>query len=227
MENNNKPDIPSQDTDQLKNENSNNSCNQGKCKCCLNLILNCITLASVIILFILYFINKPSSFSKKSNNSSVIIGFVNSDTIMENYGLVKELKTTILAKEKLAEDSFAIQQKTFEAEVTDYQKKVQANSLSMAQAQATEKYLSQKQENLKALQEELSQKLSNDELKMNGRLLDSIMNFLKRYSRKRNFDYIFGFAKGSNLLFANDSLDVTKEVLKDINKEYKENHFEK
>jgi outer membrane protein len=208
-------------------ENKKECCENKKCRCCINLILNCVTLVAVIVLFILYFTNKAGHSSKLSNKSSVVIGFVNSDTIMENYNLVKELKTTIEAKEKLAEDSFAMQQKTFEAEVNDYQKKVQANALSISQAQASEKYLGQKQENLKTLQQELSQKLQEDELKMNGMLLDSITNFLKRYNRKQNFDYIFGFAKGSNILFANDSLDITKEVLKDINKEYKENHKEK
>jgi outer membrane protein len=219
MENDNKQ-IP------LEENKKEEKCEHKKCCHCIFHMLNIISVIGVIVLFILYFTcwKSCSQYANKSNKSSVVVGFINSDTIMEHYNLVQELKSKIEAKEKLANDSFTMQQKNFEAEVSEYQRNVQANKLSIAQAQATEKYLGQKQQNLAALKEDLTQKLSNDELKMNGELLDSIMNFLKRYNRKHNFDYIFGFAKGSNILFANDSLDITKEVLKNINKEYKENH---
>jgi outer membrane protein len=210
----------------LEENKKEEKCECKKCCHCFYHILNIISVLGVIVLFVLYFTGRSSCGSglKKSGNSSTIVAYVNSDTIMEHYDLVQELKSKIEAKEKLANDSFNMQQQNFEAEVNEYQKNVQANKLSIAQAQATEKYLGQKQQNLAALKEELTQKLSNDELKMNGELIDSIMNFLKRYNRKHNYDYVFGFAKGSNILFANDSLDITKEVLKDINKEYKENH---
>jgi outer membrane protein len=219
----------------MENENIENpveenkkeeKCEHKKCCHCMYHVFSIISLVGVIVLFILYFTGRSSRgyYGNKSNKSSVVVGYVNSDTIMEHYDLVQDLKSKIETKEKLANDSFNMQQKNFEAEVNDYQRKVQANTLSIAQAQATEKYLGQKQQNLSALKEDLTQKLSNDELKMNTELIDSIMNFLKRFNRKHNYDYVFGFAKGSNILYANDSLDITKEVLKDINNEYKENH---
>jgi len=218
----------------MENENTNipleenkkeESCQKKKCCHCMYHIFSIISLLGVIVLFILYFTGKSSCSSSmmKSGNSAAVIAYVNSDTIMEHYDMVQELKSKIEAKEKLANDSFNMQQQNFEAEVTEYQKNMQANKLSIAQAQATEKYLGQKQQNLAALKEELTQKLTNDELKLNGELLDSITNFLKRYNRKHNFDYIFGVAKGSNVLYAGDSNDITKDVLKNINREYKEN----
>lgn len=218
MENDNKQ-IP------LEENKKEEKCENKKCCHCMYHVFSIISIIGVIVLFILYFTGRSSCSSgmKKSGNSSMVIGYVNSDTIMEHYDLVQALKSKIEAKEKLANDSFNMQQQNFEAEVTEYQKNMQANKLSIAQAQATEKYLGQKQQNLAALKEELTQKLTNDELKLNGELLDSITNFLKRYNRKHNFDYIFGVAKGSNVLYAGDSNDITKDVLKNINREYKEN----
>jgi len=200
------------------------SCNSGekKCKCSINIILNIIALIGVIVLFVLYFTKNPCSYSSgtKSKKSSMAIHFINSDSIMGNYELVKVMKTDLEAKQKKAEDNFAIQQKSFETQVIEYQKKMQANSLSIEQAKNTEKQLGQQQQTLLDLKDQLSQILADEELKMNIALQDTIMNFLKRYNRKHNYDYILGFSKGSGILLANDSLDITKEILKGLNEEY-------
>ncbi|MFA4851255.1 MAG: OmpH family outer membrane protein [Bacteroidales bacterium] len=208
-------------------ETSGNSCEpayrQGrekKCKCCIN-ILNIIALIGVIVLFVLYFTGQPGSYSSDAKKSSMAISFVNSDSIMVNYELVKVMKTDLEEKQKKAEDNFSIQQKSFETQVIEYQKKMQSNSLSIDQAKSTEKLLGQQQQTLLDLKDQLSQTLAEEELKMNIALQDSIMNFLKRYNRKHNYDYILGFSKGSGILFANDSLDITKEILEGLNKEYK------
>jgi outer membrane protein len=55
---------------------------------------------------------------------------------------------------------------------------------------------------------------------MNQLLMDSLNNFLKRYNEKMNFDYIFSYNRGGSILTANDSLDITNEVLKLLNEEF-------
>ena len=194
-------------------------CEHKHCKCCLNLILNIVAIVGVIILFVLYFTG--GSGSSRKSNSNLAIGFVNSDSVMDNYDLVKNAKTALLAKQKEAEDSFALQQQTFEAQVTQYQNAVKANTLSITAAQNTEKILMQRQESLLALKDELSQKLADEELKLNVMLTDSIVNYVKRYNKKHNYDFILGYSKGSGILYANDSLELTKDVLDGLNKEYK------
>jgi len=47
---------------------------------------------------------------------------------------------------------------------------------------------------------------------MNVALIDSVMNFLKRYNEKYKFDYILGFT------------NVTKDVIKELNSAYQEKH---
>jgi outer membrane protein len=208
--------------EEIKNKMQDKSCEHKKCRCCLSMILNIISLAGVIVLFVLYFIgHSGSNPAKKSNNSSLYIGFVNSDTVMQNYSLVKTFKDSLEAKQKKAETDFTAQQNIFEAQVAKYQKDLKANTLSIEQAQSTEKTLSQQQESLLALKDELTQKLSDEELSITTMIQDSIINYLKRYNRTHNYDYILGFSKGSGILIANDSLDLTKEVLEGLNKEYK------
>ena len=38
------------------------------------------------------------------------------------------------------------------------------------------------------------------------------------------FDYILGFTKGGNILYANDTLDVTNDVIRELNAAYLKEH---
>lgn len=199
-----------------------------KTNCCgkLSFYFSILSLLGVIALFILYFFmnkgeNDINDEVSKIQKKTVSIGFVNSDTIMENYSLVKSMKDSLEAKQAAAEASFTAQQTAFENSVLDYQTKMKANLLSIDEATKTEALLTQQQEYLYTLNEELSTKLTEEEVKLNTMLQDSIMNFLKRYNLKYNFDYILGFAPGSGILYANDSLDITRDVLEGLNKDYK------
>ena len=210
---------------EIKSTNEEKCCEHTNCKCRLNLILNVITIIGITVLFILYFTGKSGKqqHTKKANGSSLVIGFVNSDSLMKNYELVKTMKDSFNTKQKIAEDNFGKQQRAFESEVSDYQAKVKANLLSIAQAQSTEKALAQKQESLYSLKDQLTQELSSEELKMSALIQDTIISFIKKFNKKYSYDYILGFSKGGGILFANDSLDITKDVLKEINKDYKKN----
>lgn len=200
-------------------DTSNDCCTDKKCKCkcCCRLILNIITLLGVIVLFILYFTDKKTS-SYKDKNSPLKIAYVNSDSVMAKYEMVKEMKTALLAKQKEAESSFTTRQQNFEAQVSAYQKNLK--SLSISEAQNKEKALGQEQQNLQELKESLTQTLSEEEYKMNNLLQDSIINYLKRYNKKYHFDYVLGFSKGSGILVTNDNLEITKDIIDGLNKEY-------
>jgi Skp family chaperone for outer membrane proteins len=52
--------------------------------------------------------------------------------------------------------------------------------------------------------------------------LDTVTNFLKRYNRSYNFDYILGYANSGQILLASETLDITGDVVKELNKEYQE-----
>jgi outer membrane protein len=210
-------------------ENKAAGTSEDKCKtnCChkLSFYFSILSLLGVIVLFVLYFfVNKGeegiNDEVSKIQKKTVSIGFVNSDSIMENYSLVKTMKDSLEAKQTAAEASYTAQQTAFEASVTDYQTKMQANSLSIEEAAKTEKLLTAQQEYLYKLNEELSTELADEEVKLNSMLQDSIMNFLHRYNKKYKFDYILGFAKGGGILYANDSLNITEDVLDGLNKEY-------
>jgi len=194
----------------------------------LLLTLTLVALAGVIILFILYFTgSKSSSVSgavDKANKGAITVAFVNNDSILSNYELVKKMRADLEAKGKRLEGEIASQQQAFEKDAAYFQDQVKKKALSDKSAQEIYGQLQQNQQKIYALRDRYAAELQQSEMDMNVALVDSIVNFLKRYNEKYKFDYILSYTKGGNILYANDTLDVTNDVIKELNAAYLKNH---
>ncbi|MEO0311436.1 MAG: hypothetical protein RIQ89_1093, partial [Bacteroidota bacterium] len=45
-------------------------------------------------------------------------------------------------------------------------------------------------------------------------------SFLRTFAAQNNFSYVLGYQKSGGILFANDSLDVTQDVISGLNAAY-------
>ena len=192
--------------------------------------LNLVMLVGIIILYILHFTGSGSKGSSitgaldKANKGSIKVAFVNNDSIMVNYELVKKMRADLEAKGKRLEGEVAAKQQAFEKDASYFQEQVKKKAISDQSAQEIYGQLQQNQQGIYQLRDRYAAELQQSEMDMNVALIDSVMNFLKRYNEKTKFDYILGFTKGGNILFANDTLDVTKDVIKELNAAYLEKH---
>jgi len=199
----------------------------------LLLALNLVALVGVIILFVLYFTgsgntnNSTSGAIDKANKGAIKVAFVNNDSILSNYELVKKMRADLEAKGKRLEGEVAAKQQAFEKDAAYFQEQVKKKAISDQSAQEIYGQLQQNQQGIYQLRDRYAAELQQSEMDMNVALIDSVMNFLKRYNDKYKFDYILGFTKGGNILYANDTLDVTKDVIKELNSAYQQKHGEK
>jgi outer membrane protein len=198
------------------------------------MIVNLVLFAGLIILYLLFFLNRPDSGGKqaeqavaKASKGNMKVAFVNNDSILVNYDLVKKLKKELQAKGDRYSAEVASKQAGFEKDAAYFQEQVQKKAISEQSAQEIYGSLMENQQKIYDLRDKYASELQISEADMNIVLLDSVMNFLKRYNTKYKFDYILGFNKGGNILYANDTLDITKDVLREMNEEYKASHGDK
>ena len=193
-----------------------------------NNIFNTILLIGLIILYVLFFTTKRHEEPKasialqKSGNKALSVVFVNIDTLNEKYEFVKVLKKDLEGTGKRLQTEVMAEQSNFEKEAADFQKQVAANTISEEKAKMVYEALMQKQQAIVEKKDRFTQQVGNMELNMNLRLLDTITNFLKRYNEIYKFDYILTYKMAGDILIANDTLDITNDVLKSLNKEYNE-----
>lgn len=145
--------------------------------------------------------------------------FINSDSLLANYAYYKAIKTKLENLSTQAQNEITAKGQAFQKEVAVYQKKV--NSLTPAQKAATEKALAKKQNDLQALNQNTAKQLQDIEASENANLYDRIADYLKTYTKTKGYKIVLTYSKSNpSMLYGDDSLDVTKDVLVGLNEEY-------
>jgi outer membrane protein len=187
----------------------------------ISLILNIVLLVAVAVLYYLHFSgNKSAAVSSESGvPSDIRIAYVNADSISKHYDYLKETRNIMEAKTKRMDQDFQKRAQGLQNEFTAYQRNV--NSMTLGQVKATEEDLQKKQQNLQLYQQRLSQEVMQDEARINKELYDKVTAYLNKYGQEKGIQFILKYDNTSDVLHASNALDVTAEVIKGLNEEYK------
>lgn len=193
------------------------------------LIINIILLIAVAILYYFHFsqpdqpvqetmIKSQSQLSGTTDNLK--IAYINSDSILTHYKLAIKKSKDLETKGRRMEMEINSKQKQYEEDAGYFQEQVNNNALSQESAQYIYEQLMQAQQDIIDLQEQYGNELAQEEFRINIMLVDSVTNFLERFNKTYNFDYILGYSKGGNLFLTNKRYDITSQVLRGLNEEY-------
>lgn len=188
----------------------------------VSLILNAVLAVAVVVLFILHFSGKSSGGSYSGGSSSpsnLKVAYVNQDTILKYYDFVKFNTDKLEAKAKSLDQQLTTRQQGLQREIQTYQANV--GNLTIGQAKAIEEDLQKKGQNLQMFQEQLSQEMMEEQARINTELYGKITEFLKGYSKERGLEVILKYDRGSDVLYAGDSLDISRDVVKGLNDAWK------
>lgn len=148
------------------------------------------------------------------------IVYVNSDSLLANYEYFKEARTRLQGKSQKAEQDLRNKAEAFQNEVNRYQQSAQ--NMSNDQRQATEQRLAQKQQQLAALQQTEGGKLATEESEEMKKIYDKVEAYLKTISDEKGYKMVLTYSRGNSaILYGDNSLDITQEVLSGLNDRYK------
>lgn len=185
----------------------------------LSLILNGISLVAIAVLFAMYFSAQKGSISSVSAPSDLKIAFIKSDSVLKYYDYFNDQKTIYEAKSKRIDNDLQTRAQSLQNDITAYQRN-RAN-LTIGQAQAIEEDLGKKQQNFQLYRQSVEQEVVNDQTKLNNDLYGRITAFLKKYAEGSGLQVILKNDPTSDVLYGNDAIDVSQDVIKGLNEEYK------
>jgi outer membrane protein len=195
----------------------------------LSLVLNIVLAIAVIALYILYFTGTGAGRGNKSEAglASGMAGgnnifYVQIDSVISQFDMATDLSGELESKYNSSEAAFQAKQEAYQRDVNDYQYKVQRGLVTRSDAQTIEQQLYAKQQDLVRLQQELTNEITEKQAVMNRQVINSIMEYLKENSTQLNYKYVLGTSFGGNILYANDSLDITSNVVKGLNEKYQQ-----
>ncbi len=161
---------------------------------------------------------EPKSITENvGDTESYVIRYINSDTLYKEYKLVQDRFNDLEKKQQQYSNNLDYKVNAFKKEVEEFQQA--AASMSQFEGQMKQKELMQKEQELAQLQQDLSSKLLDMEQQMLMELRGKVIKKLEEF-KLEGVDLILDHSGTSSLLVANDSLDITQEVLEYLNTEY-------
>lgn len=161
---------------------------------------------------------KSDSTSNTTKNQEKIV-YVNADTLSEKYVYFKDVKEKLEGKAKKAQENLQSKGQAFQRELAEAEQK--AATMSASERQATEERLARKQQELAQLNQNASASLAQDEQTEFNAVYTSITDYLKKHAQDKGYQYVLTYSKTNPaVVYADEKLDITKEVIDALNKEY-------
>lgn len=198
----------------------------------ISLVLNIILLAAVVFLFVRIFGTPPEksptdeqqvesehvkdTISGPTNNSR--IAYVDAAKLNEGYTFIAE-KYEELEKEQMRLES-QIDRKMRTAEERYRELESQAPTMTPSQLEQAQIELQTMQQDIAQFQEKVATDFRKKEAATQERFFTNIQDYLKEYNKDNKYDYILTFQIGGQVLMANDSLDITEEVMSGLNQHH-------
>lgn len=184
-------------------------------------VLNIVLLIAVAVLYYLHF-NKSKTTGSGTNASAQTISssivFVNSDSLLDNYEFFKDITARMESKEDSIDNLLKSLASRLENEIVTYQK--DAPGMTDQQRMAKEEDLMKKQQALGDQRKQMLSALDDEQGRLNDSLYSKLQEFMKEYNKSKNYSFILGYQRSGGILHANDSLNITDEVVKGLNESY-------
>ncbi|MBA3971515.1 MAG: OmpH family outer membrane protein [Bacteroidetes bacterium] len=203
-----------------------------------SLILNVVLTIAVIVLYYFHFsspacsdetsvgtdsatVAKPAVMSPKEIKASKMV-YVNLDVLNEKYDYIKDVNTSARAEQSSLEKQYQSKGQKLQEDYAAFQQKAQGGLLSENQISTEQEAFAKRKDELDRLElksQELMDKIQQRSDEMNA----SIKEYLKEYNKTSNYNFVMAYSAGplSPVLIANDSLDITEEILEGLNAQYR------
>ena len=93
----------------------------------------------------------------------------------------------------------------------------QAEQMSNNDRMMKEEELMKKNSILLKLKDDLYEQLRVNQQEMEDSIQNNLHSFLKEFNKDKNYSFVLSYQRGSGVLLANDSLNITNEVLEGLN----------
>ncbi len=141
---------------------------------------------------------------------------------VDNNKLVMEYKGAQQAQEVLKEkvDQWQANVDTLgqelEMKVKQYQE--EKSTLKASQLQSREKELYELQQQYYQYREAIQQKMAEEDATVTAEVVTEINSFINNYAQDEGYLLIFGASGNGNMVYASPSLDITEDLLEQLNK---------
>ena len=158
------------------------------------------------------------SCNKQEEKQSFKTAYVDTDKLMEKYQKAIDLEKKYKVKSEEMGRELDAEAKRFQADYQAASREAQIKGPQWAQQKATE--LQQREQSINNKQQAMLKEIQNASGVEMDTLVSEMKKFIKEYSKKKNYDYVYGTGAVATILYAKESYDITDELVKLLNESY-------
>jgi outer membrane protein len=147
------------------------------------------------------------------------IVYVDSLKLLTNYNGSKVAKEAYEKKVAVWKANIDTLTKEFNMSAQKYER--EKAGMNAREKKLTEELLATKQQQLANYQQATAENASKEDKEVTGQVFNEVNDFLKKYGEDHGYEYIMGATTMGNIVYAKKVHDITDEVLKKLNQEYR------
>lgn len=200
----------------------------------LSAILNIVLFVAVAVLYALHFSDSGSSQPKNKVADSTKTAqttespnpdqpktvFVNVDSLFDKFEYFKTSTKNLENETKQAERHLESRMQNLQGEAQKIQQDFQGGMLTQTEAKMKQQELMQKEQDIMQYRQTKTQELMERERALTKEIFNKITSYLNDYCATKGYQYVLGYSQGGNLLYAQDTLSITNEVIEGLNQRY-------
>ena len=145
-------------------------------------------------------------------------GFVDTQKLFEEYTELTEVQDKYTKMSDEVRSDLEPQIQAFQIKVDLYQKNAQ--SMSPAERQQKEQELGVLQQQIQQAQQVRGGQIQQESQAEIDTIIKKVRDFIADYGKRNEYEYIYGKNEGANILYGKEELDLTEEILKELNDNY-------
>ena len=147
------------------------------------------------------------------------LAYVDSSKLINNYTGMLEARKAFEDKSMLWRANIDTLTRAVRMAISTYEK--QASSMSEKEQDLSKELIETKKLQLADYQKAINEKARQEDILMTNRVIDEINNYLEVYGKKEGYHLIIAATEYGNVAYAEKGIDVTDEVLAELNRQYR------
>tara|TARA_R110000851_G_scaffold327695_1_gene497515 strand:- start:8403 stop:8945 length:543 start_codon:yes stop_codon:yes gene_type:complete len=151
-------------------------------------------------------------------NSSKELVYVDINKLMDGYKRTAIEMSKFDEKAKTMKSNVDSLVMNWQTELKAYEKN--RSTMSPKELELTQEILSNKQMQINNYQQNIEKQIQDEDQKATKTVINDINEYIKEYGKKHGYTIIFGASGSGNIMYAEESSDLTAKVLEGLNKEF-------
>jgi len=192
-----------------------------------SLILSIISLVAVVAFGILFLVKDGSSKADSPAEDQAVesaakgaIVYIDLDRILMEYDMANDLRSVVETKVQNIQAEVNRRGQKLENEVKSFQEKLDKGLMTRSVAEVQSQKLQQEEIDFNNYAAQKQQEINEEQVVMMNQLGDAIQTYLTKYNEEKQYAMILTNSGGAPVITADQSLDITDDVLAGLNDEY-------